>query len=103
VRIRDSSESLEKHLREALTEARWAFKSPLTCGIELYVPERFSAGAIEVKFASDCSIYVKGYEHVMLFGPGSIKDAHTDHESLSRAELRDAAGHICELVCSLQK
>jgi acetylornithine deacetylase len=102
VRIRDSSEALEQFLRSTLHEAAWTLKSPLTQGIDLFVPEGLGDESIEVMFASDCSLYVKDYEHVMLFGPGSIREAHTDHESLSRAELRNAAERICEVVCKLE-
>jgi acetylornithine deacetylase len=103
VRIRDSSEGFERFLSETLHEATWVPKSPLTHGIDLYVPEGFRDESIEVKFASDCSLYVKGYESVMLFGPGSIREAHTDHECLSRSELRSAAERICEVVCMLER
>jgi acetylornithine deacetylase/succinyl-diaminopimelate desuccinylase-like protein len=102
VRIRDSSEQLEQFLRDTLQEATWTLKSPLTHGIDLYVPEGFDDQSIEVRFASDCSLYVGSYERVMLFGPGSIRDAHTEHENLSRADLRNAAERICEVVCMLE-
>ncbi len=101
VRIRDSSDELERIFRDSLHEATWTLKSPLTHGIELYVPEGLEDESIEVRFASDCSLYVKHYERVMLFGPGSIREAHTEHEQLSREELRNAAERICELVCML--
>jgi acetylornithine deacetylase len=103
VRIRDSSELLERFLNDTLKEAAWTFKSPPTHGIDLYVPEGFRQESIEVKFASDCSLYVGNYERVMLFGPGSIQEAHTDHESLSRGELRNAAERICDVVCLFEE
>ncbi len=102
VRIRDSSEHLEEYLRATLERAQWSFKSPLTSGIELYVPDASREAAIEVRFASDCSVYVTAYEHVMLFGPGRIEHAHTEEEYISRAELRRAAEVIGDLICSVQ-
>lgn len=101
VRIRGSSASLEGYLPQVLKQAHWLFKSPPTSGLELYVPKDEIGSAIEVRFASDCSLYVQRYDRVMLFGPGSIQDAHTDNESLSRSALREAAGRICDLVCSI--
>jgi acetylornithine deacetylase/succinyl-diaminopimelate desuccinylase-like protein len=102
VRIRGSSTSLEGYLPQILKEARWVFKSPPTSGLELYVPKDEAASSIEVRFASDCSLYVQRYDRVMLFGPGRIQDAHTDNESLSRAALREAAGRICDMICSIE-
>ena len=54
-----------------------------------------------MKFASDCSIYARKYDNVMLFGPGVIQDAHTDDESISREALREASEVISRLLLDI--
>jgi acetylornithine deacetylase/succinyl-diaminopimelate desuccinylase-like protein len=100
-RIYGSSEPLAQLLAERLKLTEWRAKFPATEGLELFVPPAMRDSSIEVKFASDCSIYAKKYDNVMLFGPGVIQDAHTDDESISRAALREASEVISRLLLDI--
>ncbi len=102
-RIRENSDVVRTFLDDALVETTWRAKSKPTDGLALYVPPHEQESAIEVKFASDCSVYASRYQNVMLFGPGSIKDAHTDTESISRVALREGAERIARVLFNLEE
>ena len=101
-RVRGGTEELEALLASTIKHSQWHKKSPAMLGLPLHVPASFQPQSCEVRFASDCSFYAQGYEHVMLFGPGSIAEAHTDNESIRRSELANGATIIADLVRLLE-
>lgn len=101
IRLREGLTALEEALNKTFIRCAWRPLFPPTAGVALFVPPRFKSSAVEVKFASDCSVYVEKYKNVMLFGPGSILEAHTSDESVGRAELREGAGRIAQLLIEL--
>ena len=48
-----------------------------------------------VRFTTDIP-YLTNWGKPLLFGPGSILDAHTDHERIAKRELDGSCGSICE-------
>lgn len=102
-RVRGGTEELEALLSSTIKLSQWRQKSPPMVGLSLFVPSDYQAESLEVKFASDCSFYAQGYTHVMLFGPGTIAAAHTDNESISRAELAKGATIIDHVIRSIEK
>lgn len=101
-RVRGTRADLENFLAQRLSKAKWTMSDGATFGIELHVPASARGSDVEVRFASDCSVYTRRYERVMLFGPGDIEEAHTENESIGRAELRAAAKTICGLLEELE-
>jgi acetylornithine deacetylase len=100
-RVRQEPDDFEALLNRQLVQCSWKARFPGTRGVELFVPALYTGPDIEVKFASDCSVYTNRYDAVMLFGPGRIEDAHTENESISRLALRDAAHIIGDLLREL--
>ena len=100
-RVRGEPDDFEALLRRHLVGCSWKARFPGTGGVELFVPAVHTGPDIEVKFASDCSVYTQRYRSVMLFGPGRIEDAHTDNESISRLALHEAAHMIGDLLRGL--
>lgn len=101
-RVRGGVEEVEALLSSTVQFSRWRQKSPPMIGLSLYVPSQFQSETCEVRFASDCSFYTGGYENVMLFGPGTIAEAHTDNESIRRAELAQGAATISDLIQAIE-
>lgn len=52
-----------------------------------------------VRFTTDVP-YLSNWGHALLLGPGSILDAHTKHERVSKRELEAAVGHYMKLAYS---
>jgi acetylornithine deacetylase len=55
-----------------------------------------------VRFTTDVP-YLSNWGKPLLLGPGSILDAHTDHERISKGELQRAVDLYVELAKKLQK
>ncbi len=102
IRIRGDVAPARELLGRCLRHTQWREKSPPTEGLSLYVPDFVPECDVEVRFASDCSVYAEGYDKVMLFGPGDIANAHTEGEYIERRELRSAALLIAKLVVSIE-
>lgn len=68
--------------------------------IHLKVIPGFGRGEIVVRFGTDIP-YLDAWGQPMLFGPGSIHDAHTSHEYILKADLHEAVGVYAGLVKSL--
>ena len=88
------------------------------------VIETITAGRADVRYIFECEpVFMEGLEGFetdvvrfttdiplltnwgkpLLFGPGSILDAHTPHEKISKLELAHAVGAYCEMVMKLKK
>lgn len=102
-RIRGGEEPLLELLQNNLKSSSWSHRAPASPGLELFVPDFAPERDIEVRFASDASIYKRIYENVLLFGPGDIGLAHTEHESISREELKLASLMISHLLNNLER
>ncbi|MBK5255848.1 MAG: M20/M25/M40 family metallo-hydrolase [Vicinamibacteria bacterium] len=68
--------------------------------IHLKVVPGFGRGEIVVRFGTDIP-YLAAWGLPMLFGPGSIHDAHTAHEFILKADLLEAVDVYAALVRSL--
>lgn len=55
-----------------------------------------------VRFTTDIP-YLANWGKALLLGPGSILDAHTDHERISKRELEDAVDMYVRLATQLSK
>jgi acetylornithine deacetylase len=53
-----------------------------------------------VRFTTDIP-YLSNWGQPLLIGPGSIFDAHTEHEKISKRDLEDAVGLYVELARKL--
>ena len=54
-----------------------------------------------VRFTTDIP-YLSNWGKALLLGPGSILDAHTDHERISKRELERSVDLYVELANKLQ-
>ncbi|MBX7184011.1 MAG: M20/M25/M40 family metallo-hydrolase [Vicinamibacteria bacterium] len=68
--------------------------------IHLKVVPGFGRGEIVVRFGTDIP-YLDAWGQAMLFGPGSIHDAHTAHEFILKRDLIEAVDVYASLVRSL--
>lgn len=68
--------------------------------IHLKVIPGFGRGEIVVRFGTDIP-YLGAWGQPMLFGPGSIHDAHTPHEFILKSDLLEAVDVYTGLVKSL--
>ena len=55
-----------------------------------------------VRFTTDIP-YLSNWGRPLLIGPGSILDAHTDHERVSKAELERSVELYVELAKKLRQ
>lgn len=69
--------------------------------LSLYVPPAYQQTSVEVPFSSDSSYYTKNFEHVMLFGPGSISEAHTNQEHMTFSDMNQGIKILTELLLTL--
>jgi acetylornithine deacetylase len=97
VRYAITTEECISVLKEFIKVGSFSALPPLE-PLPLYVPSTHKDRSIEVKFASDCSVFNGHIPYVMLRGPGSIVDAHTEHEKLSRKELSEAIDEVAAVV-----
>jgi acetylornithine deacetylase len=68
--------------------------------IRLKVVPGLGRGEIVVRFGTDIP-YLGNWGQAMLFGPGSIHDAHTSHEFILKSDLLEAVDVYAGLVTSL--
>jgi acetylornithine deacetylase/succinyl-diaminopimelate desuccinylase-like protein len=85
-----------------LQNTEWRETSPPTEGLSLFVPDFVPERGVEARFASDCSVYAREYDKVMLFGPGDIANAHTEGEYIDRKELELASLMIAQLIVKVE-
>jgi acetylornithine deacetylase len=55
-----------------------------------------------VAFTTDIPL-LTNWGKPLLFGPGSILDAHTSHERISKSELQEAVGIYASMVMKLKE
>ena len=98
IRLTDSVESIKKIVEAAINQ-RASVEYP-----SAHDPVRFFTvpGFEEciVRFTTDIP-YLNNWGKPLLLGPGSILDAHTDHERVSKAELRAAVDLYVRLTQTL--
>ncbi len=68
--------------------------------IHLKVVPGFGRGEIVVRFGTDIP-YLQAWGQPILFGPGSIHDAHTSHEFILKSDLLEAVDVYAAMVRSL--
>ena len=68
--------------------------------IHLKVIPGFGRGEIVVRFGTDIP-YLQAWGQPILFGPGSIHDAHTPHEFILKSDLLEAVDVYAAMVRSL--
>ena len=64
------------------------------------MPPEAAQDAPVVAFGTDAP-FLTNWGTPLLFGPGSILDAHTDHERLSKASFEEAVGRYERTVREL--
>lgn len=88
LRLVEEPERALARLREALVEDVELELDKAYGPLAFRVPEGEGAAPV-VAFATD-GPFLTGFGEKLLFGPGSIRDAHTDHERLDLAALEEA-------------
>ncbi|MEO5763492.1 MAG: M20/M25/M40 family metallo-hydrolase [Vicinamibacteria bacterium] len=68
--------------------------------IHLKIVPGFGRGEIVVRFGTDIP-YLDAWGQAILFGPGSIHDAHTAHEFILKQDLIEAVDVYASMICSL--
>ncbi|HEX8762140.1 MAG TPA: M20/M25/M40 family metallo-hydrolase [Candidatus Saccharimonadales bacterium] len=73
---------------------------------DFYVPANHADAAITVNYCSDASYYATNFEHVMMFGPGDIRYAHSQKEHVELSQVEDASrvmGHLLLAVNATER
>jgi acetylornithine deacetylase len=91
VRLVEDPQEAEARIRRALSR-EVEFHAEKSYGpVEFYVPGALAADAPVVAFGTDAP-WLTRFGTRLLYGPGSIDDAHTDHEKLAVASFERAVG-----------
>jgi acetylornithine deacetylase len=89
VRLVEEPEAAVARIRDALARET-AFTPEKSYGpVEFHVPPEHAAGATVVAFGTDAP-WLTRFGTRLLYGPGSIDDAHTEHEKLARESFERA-------------
>jgi acetylornithine deacetylase len=89
VRVVEEPARVEARIRARLGE-HVEFVAEKSYGpIEFHVPDAHAAGAPVVAFGTDAP-WLSRFGQPLLYGPGSIDDAHTDHERITRESFERA-------------
>jgi acetylornithine deacetylase len=98
IRLVTPSAEVKKILEEAVAgRARVEYMSTAE-PVRLHAVEGFAPEV--VRFTTDIP-YLQGWGTPLLLGPGSILDAHTPHERVSKRELQEAVGLYTRLARTL--
>lgn len=101
LRIVEDPRAVEERLRAALGEHVSLEPGFKAYGpVHFHVPERAAEPPIAVAFGTDAP-YLPHWGKPVLFGPGSIRDAHTEHERIAKKDLEAAAGELVLLAHEL--
>lgn len=91
VRVVEDPAAVEARIRRHLT-GTVEFAAEKSYGpVEFFVPLAHAADAPVVAFGTDAP-WLTRFGTRLLYGPGSIDDAHTDHEKLARESFERAVG-----------
>ncbi len=109
----EASASILARLARPFDEARRAFEAALTEHVTPH-SDPFGYGPITFALPADVSPdeapvvafgtdapYLDGWGERLLFGPGAILDAHTDHEKIAKRDLASAAARHVDVVRDL--
>ena len=66
-----------------------------------FIPKGFENQSGPVPFCSDATIFKERFKYVMLFGPGSIKNAHQRNEYICRTEMVEGKDMIVAAIQSI--
>src|SRR5262249_47065851 len=91
VRAVEEPEAIEARIRRRLTESVEFAVEKSYGPVEFFVPPAHAAGAPVIAFGSDAP-WLTRFGTRLLYGPGSIDVAHTDHEHLARDSFERAVG-----------
>lgn len=69
-------------------------------GVKFFVPEKMGEklGTVGVNYNTDVAYWRGGYREAILFGAGSIHEAHTEDEYVNDAELEMLPGRLVSIV-----
>ena len=98
VRVVDSPEQVDARVRAALSEHVELVPGKQYGPVEFLVPEGETAEV--VAFGTDAP-HLSRWGTPLLVGPGSIRDAHTEHEKVLRRDLERAVARYVELAREL--
>jgi acetylornithine deacetylase len=91
VRVVEEPRAVEARIRARLSKSV-EFEAEKSYGpVEFFVPGSHAADAPVVAFGTDAP-WLTRFGTRLLYGPGSIDDAHTDHERLAQASFERAVG-----------
>lgn len=91
VRVVEEPRAVEARIRAHLSRSV-EFEAEKSYGpVEFFVPGAHAADAPVVAFGTDAP-WLTRFGTRLLYGPGSIDDAHTDHEQLAAASFERAVG-----------
>jgi len=98
IRLVTPSAEVEEILERAVAGRARVERMSAAEPVRLRTVEGFAAEV--VRFTTDIP-YLPGWGEPLLLGPGSILDAHTPHERVSKRELQDAVGLYARLARAL--
>lgn len=98
VRVVDSPAQVEQRVRAALNEHVRFVPGKAYGPVEFFVPEGEESRV--VAFGTDAP-HMRRWGTPLLIGPGSILDAHTEHEKIRRADLARASSRFYDLARAL--
>lgn len=98
VRVVDSPAEVERRVRAALSEHVELVTGKHYGPVEFHVPQGEPAQV--VAFGTDAP-HMPRWGTPLLIGPGSIQDAHTEHERIRVADLGRAVGRYVDLARAL--
>ncbi len=97
-RFEGNSTEVFRVISEKVRESCLTVRSKPIEPVELFVPEQHSSTSVVVHFSSDAAHYFERFEKVMLFGPGSIAQAHTQDEYIEKSAIIEARDILTDLL-----
>lgn len=88
-------------LRDTLRETEFELVGPAIAPFDFHVPADHRHDAALAPFCSDAPLFADRFDHIMMFGPGSIAHAHTEHEFVLTDDLGQAVARLAGLALSL--
>jgi len=101
IRTVEAPESVDARVKAALGEhVSLVGDANAYAPIEFHVPPRALEESCVVAFGTDAP-HMPHWGQPVLFGPGSIRDAHTDHEMVEKRALERGVDELVTLVGEL--